>query len=57
MGRIRPDQRQSRGIGTLFEAVARNPEQAVPLSYWGDRDDELPMEVEVNVNMEAADSK
>jgi hypothetical protein len=32
MGRIRPDQRQSRGIGTLFEAVARNPEQAVPLS-------------------------
>jgi transglutaminase-like putative cysteine protease len=36
-------------------AVARNPEQAVPLSgtYWGDRDDELAMEVEVNVKTEA----
>jgi len=43
----------SRGIGTLFEAVARNPE---PLSgtYWGDRDDALAMEVEVNVKMKAA---
>jgi transglutaminase-like putative cysteine protease len=32
-------------------AVARNPEQAIPLSgtYWGDRSDELGMEVEVNV--------
>jgi transglutaminase-like putative cysteine protease len=37
-------------------AVARNPEQAVPLSgtYWGDRDDELAMEVEVNVKTEPA---
>ncbi len=37
-------------------AVARNPEQAIPLSgtYWGDRDDELAMEVEVNVKTEAA---
>jgi transglutaminase-like putative cysteine protease len=36
-------------------AVARNPEQAIPLSgtYWGDRDDELAMEVEVNVKTEA----
>jgi transglutaminase-like putative cysteine protease len=35
-------------------AVARNPEQAIPLSgtYWGDRDDELAMEVEVNVKTE-----
>jgi transglutaminase-like putative cysteine protease len=32
-------------------AVARNPDQAVPLSgmYWGDREDELGMDVEVNV--------
>jgi transglutaminase-like putative cysteine protease len=32
-------------------AVARNPDQAIPLSgvYWGDRDDELGMEIEVNV--------
>jgi hypothetical protein len=45
----------SRGIGTLFDAVARNPEQAVPLSgtYWGDRDEELAMEVEV-MSKEAA---
>jgi transglutaminase-like putative cysteine protease len=37
-------------------AVARNPEQAVPLSgtYWGDRDDELAMKVEVNVKTEAS---
>ena len=35
-------------------AVARNPDQAVPLSgvYWGDRDDELGMEVQVNVKSE-----
>jgi transglutaminase-like putative cysteine protease len=35
-------------------AVARNPEQAVPLSgtYWGDRHDELAMEIEVNVKAE-----
>jgi transglutaminase-like putative cysteine protease len=32
-------------------AVARNPEQAIPLSgsYWGDPSDELGMEVDVNV--------
>jgi transglutaminase-like putative cysteine protease len=32
-------------------AVARNPDQAIPLSgiYWGDREDELDMEVTVNV--------
>jgi len=37
-------------------AVARNPDQAVPLSgvYWGDRDDDLGMEVEVNVKSEPA---
>jgi transglutaminase-like putative cysteine protease len=36
-------------------AVARRPEQAIPLSgtYWGDRDDELAMEVEVNVKTES----
>jgi transglutaminase-like putative cysteine protease len=35
-------------------AVARTPNQAIPLSgtYWGDRDDEIGMEVEVNVNAE-----
>jgi len=35
--------------------VARNPDQAVPLSgmYWGDREDELGMDVEVNVKSEA----
>ena len=35
-------------------AVARNPDQAVPLSgvYWGDRDDDLGMEVEVNLKSE-----
>ena len=35
-------------------AVARNPDQAIPLSgvYWGDRDDDLGMEVEVNVKTE-----
>jgi len=32
-------------------AVARNPDQAIPLSgvYWGDREDELGMDVQVNV--------
>jgi transglutaminase-like putative cysteine protease len=37
-------------------AVARNPDQAIPLCgvYWGDRDDELGMEVEVNVKTETA---
>jgi transglutaminase-like putative cysteine protease len=37
-------------------AVARNPDQAIPLSgvYWGDRDDDLGMEVEVNVKTESA---
>jgi hypothetical protein len=36
-------------------AVARNPDQAIPLSgvYYGDRDDELGMDVEVNVKSEA----
>ena len=36
-------------------AVARNPDQAIPLSgvYWGDRDDDLGMEVEVNVKAES----
>jgi transglutaminase-like putative cysteine protease len=36
-------------------AVARRPEQAIPLSgtYWGDRDDELAMEVAVNVKTES----
>jgi transglutaminase-like putative cysteine protease len=35
-------------------AVARNPDQAIPLSgvYYGDREDELGMEVEVNVKSE-----
>jgi transglutaminase-like putative cysteine protease len=35
-------------------AVARTPEQAIPLSgvYWGDRGDELGMEIEVNVKSE-----
>jgi transglutaminase-like putative cysteine protease len=39
-------------------AVTRNPDQAIPLSgvYYGDRDDELGMDVEVNVNSEAASS-
>jgi Transglutaminase-like superfamily len=37
-------------------AVARNPDQAIPLCgvYWGDQEDELGMEVEVNVKSEAA---
>jgi transglutaminase-like putative cysteine protease len=37
-------------------AVARNPDQAIPLSgvYWGDQDDDLGMEVEVNVKTESA---
>jgi transglutaminase-like putative cysteine protease len=37
-------------------AVARNPDQAVPLSgvYWGDGKDELGMEVQVNVKSEPA---
>jgi transglutaminase-like putative cysteine protease len=37
-------------------AVARNPDQAIPLSgvYYGDRCDELGMEVEVNVKSEAS---
>jgi transglutaminase-like putative cysteine protease len=37
-------------------AVARNPDQAIPLSgvYYGDRDDELGMDVEVNVKSDAA---
>jgi transglutaminase-like putative cysteine protease len=37
-------------------AVTRNPEQAIPLSgvYYGDRDDELGMDVEVNVKSEVA---
>jgi len=32
-------------------AVTRNPDQAIPLSgvYWGDREDELGMDVQVNV--------
>jgi len=36
--------------------VTRNPDQAIPLSgvYYGDRDDELGMNVEVNVKSEAA---
>jgi transglutaminase-like putative cysteine protease len=36
-------------------AVARNPEQAIPLSgiYWGDPSDELGMEVQVNVKSAA----
>jgi transglutaminase-like putative cysteine protease len=35
-------------------AVARNPDQAIPLSgvYWGDPEDELGMDVEVNVKSE-----
>ena len=35
-------------------AVARTPEQAIPLSgvYWGDPGDELGMEIEVNVKSE-----
>jgi hypothetical protein len=35
--------------------VTRNPDQAIPLSgvYYGDRDDELGMDVEVNVKSEA----
>jgi hypothetical protein len=39
-------------------AVTRNPDQAIPLSgvYYGDRDDELGMDVEVNVKSEAASS-
>jgi transglutaminase-like putative cysteine protease len=37
-------------------AVARTPEQATPLSgaYWGAKDDELGMEVQVNVKAEVA---
>jgi transglutaminase-like putative cysteine protease len=37
-------------------AVARTPEQAIPLSgvYWGDRGAELGMEIEVNVKSEGA---
>jgi transglutaminase-like putative cysteine protease len=37
-------------------AVARNPDQAIPLCgvYRGDRDDELGMEIEVNVKTESA---
>ncbi len=37
-------------------AVARNPDQAIPLSgvYYGDRCDELGMDVEVNVKSDAA---
>jgi transglutaminase-like putative cysteine protease len=37
-------------------AVTRNPDQAIPLSgvYYGDRNDELGMDVEVNVKSEAA---
>jgi transglutaminase-like putative cysteine protease len=36
-------------------AVARNPDQAIPLSgvFYGEREDELGMEVEVNVKSEA----
>jgi hypothetical protein len=36
-------------------AVARTPEQAIPLSgtYRGDQRDELGMEVEINVKLEA----
>ena len=36
-------------------AVARNPDQAIPLSgvYYGDQCDDLGMEVEVNVKSEA----
>ena len=32
-------------------AVARNPDQAIPLSgvYWGEQEDELGMDVQVNV--------
>ena len=39
-------------------AVARTPDQAIPLSgvYYGDRDDELGMDVEVNVKSETASS-
>ena len=35
-------------------AVARTPEQAIPLAgvYWGDCGDELGMEIEVNVKSE-----
>jgi transglutaminase-like putative cysteine protease len=37
-------------------AVARTPEQAMPLSgfYWGDRGNELGMEIEVNVKSEGS---
>ena len=37
-------------------AVARTPEQAIPLSgvYWGAKEDELDMEVQVNVKAEEA---
>ena len=37
-------------------AVARVPSQAIPLfgSYWGDREDELGMDVEVNVKTASA---
>jgi transglutaminase-like putative cysteine protease len=37
-------------------AVARNPDQAIPLSgvYYGERSDEIGMEVEVNVKSEAS---
>jgi hypothetical protein len=36
--------------------VARNPDQAIPLTgvYWGDREDELGMDVQVNVKSGAA---
>ena len=47
------------GIGNrdlIRVAVARNPDQAIPLSgvYYGDRCDELGMDVEVNVKSDAA---
>jgi hypothetical protein len=37
-------------------AVARVPSQAIPLfgTYWGDREDELGMKVEVNVKTASA---
>ena len=37
-------------------AVARAPSQAIPLfgTYWGDREDELGMDVEVNVKTAGA---
>ena len=51
MGRIRSDERIVGNRDLIRVGVARKPQQAIPLfgSYWGDAEDDLGMEVEVNV--------